>query len=606
MSRKTIAQKEPAAEGLSSGTAVPAAQAGKSGIDYDRPPLSVFAAYIRPHRGAFILDMTLSVLAAAVDLIFPYATRGAINRLLPDKLYTAFFTVMAILLAAYLLRAWFQYLITIVGHRMGTLAEADMRRDVFQHMQSLSFSFFDQNRTGVLMARVTSDLFEIAELSHHGPENLLICGVTLIGSLVLLMTVNLKLALVLTLLLPVTVGFAMRQRVRMEEANREVKIRTGEINAAIESGISGIRTSKAFAAEKAEDEKFDRANEAFKKSKVRFYRAMGLFNAGIEASVGVMQVACIAAGGFLIMRGEMDLVDLLTFSLYIAAFLSPIRRLVQFTEIWAQGSAGFSRFLELMRTRPEITDAPDAKELTDVRGEVRLEHVCFRYREGESVLEDVSLTVAPGETYALVGSSGGGKTTVCHLIPRFYDVTAGSVRIDGQDVREVTQESLRRNVGIIQQDVFLFAGTIMDNIRYGSPDADDRAVIEAAVRAEIHEDILRMPDGYDSFVGERGVVLSGGQKQRVAIARAFLKNPRILILDEATSALDSVTEQKIQHSLDELSRGKTCIVIAHRLATVRGADRIGVIEGGRLVEEGTREELLRRGGRYAALEHAQE
>ena len=297
---------------------------------------------------------------------------------------------------------------------------------------------------------------------------------------------------------------------------------------------------------------------------------MGLFNAGIEASVGVMQVACIAAGGFLIMRGEMDLVDLLTFSLYIAAFLSPIRRLVQFTEIWAQGSAGFSRFLELMRTRPEITDAPDAKELTDVRGEVRLEHVCFRYREG------------------------------------FYDVTAGSVRIDGQDVREVTQESLRRNVGIIQQDVFLFAGTIMDNIRYGSPDADDRAVIEAAVRAEIHEDILRMPDGYDSFVGERGVVLSGGQKQRVAIARAFLKNPRILILDEATSALDSVTEQKIQHSLDELSRGKTCIVIAHRLATVRGADRIGVIEGGRLVEEGTREELLRRGGRYAALEHAQE
>ena len=575
-------------------------------INDQNSKLKIFASYIVPHRGAFALDMCLSLAVAVVDLAFPYMTRQSLNSLLPKGLFGAFFAVMGILFVSYLLRAWFQYLITIIGHRMGTLVEADMRRDIFTHMQSLSFSFFDRNRTGVLLSRVTNDLFEIVELAHHGPENLLICGVTLLGSVIILLTVNWKLTCVLIVLLPACILFSVRQRLNMQKANREVKVRTGEINAAIESGISGIRTSKAFTAEKTEDEKFDRANEAFKKSKVRFYRAMGLFNAGIEASVGVMQVACIAAGGFLIMRGEMDLVDLLTFSLYIAAFLSPIRRLVQFTEIWAQGSAGFSRFLELMRTRPEITDAPDAKELTDVRGEVRLEHVCFRYREGESVLEDVSLTVAPGETYALVGSSGGGKTTVCHLIPRFYDVTAGSVRIDGQDVREVTQESLRRNVGIIQQDVFLFAGTIMDNIRYGSPDADDRAVIEAAVRAEIHEDILRMPDGYDSFVGERGVVLSGGQKQRVAIARAFLKNPRILILDEATSALDSVTEQKIQHSLDELSRGKTCIVIAHRLATVRGADRIGVIEGGRLVEEGTREELLRRGGRYAALEHAQE
>ena len=574
-------------------------------IDYERSKLSVFAAYIRPHRHAVALDMLLSLLIALVDLVFPYVSRNTMNSLLPQKLFTAFFAVMGILLAAYLLRALFQYLVTIIGHRMGTLVEADMRRDLFTHMQTLSFSFFDRNRTGVLMARVTSDLFEIVELAHHGPENLLTCGVTLIGSLIVLLTVNWKLAMVLVILLPGSVIFAIWQRVNMQIANREVKVRTGEINAAIESGISGIRTSKAFAAEKAEDRKFDEANEAFKKSKVRYYRAMGLFNAGIEASVGVMQVSCIAFGGFLIMRGEMDLVDLLTFSLYISAFLSPIRKLVQFMEIYAQGSAGFERFLELMRTQPEITDSPKAVELKDVRGEVRLDHVVFAYRDGPEVLKDVSLTVHPGETFALVGSSGGGKTTICHLIPRFYDVTAGTVYVDGQDVRNLTQESLRRNIGIIQQDVFLFAGTIMDNIRYGSPEADDRAVIEAAVRAEIHADILRMPDGYQTYVGERGVVLSGGQKQRIAIARVFLKNPKILILDEATSALDSVTEQKIQHSLDLLSHGKTCIVIAHRLATVRNADRIAVIEDGSLAEQGTREQLLEQGGRYAELEAAQ-
>jgi ATP-binding cassette subfamily B protein len=568
--------------------------------------LRTLFSYFKPHMKLFTIDMFCAIMVSAVDLAFPMLSRHAMYDLLPDHMYAFFFRLMLLIAAFYLLRSACYYLMVYVGHTFGIHVETDIRRDLFRHIQSLDFDFFDGNRTGQLMSRLTGDLFEITELAHHGPEDLVISFLTLVGALIFMFIIEWKLALVVAVLIPVFIVIIMHERQSMVTSSRAVKAKLADISTDIETCISGIRTSKAFAAEKAEAEKFDKANEAFKKSKVRFYRAMGLFNAGIEASVGVMQVACIAAGGFLIMRGEMDLVDLLTFSLYIAAFLSPIRRLVQFTEIWAQGSAGFSRFLELMRTRPEITDAPDAKELTDVRGEVRLEHVCFRYREGESVLEDVSLTVAPGETYALVGSSGGGKTTVCHLIPRFYDVTAGSVRIDGQDVREVTQESLRRNVGIIQQDVFLFAGTIMDNIRYGSPDADDRAVIEAAVRAEIHEDILRMPDGYDSFVGERGVVLSGGQKQRVAIARAFLKNPRILILDEATSALDSVTEQKIQHSLDELSRGKTCIVIAHRLATVRGADRIGVIEGGRLVEEGTREELLRRGGRYAALEHAQE
>ena len=574
-------------------------------IDFNRSKLAVFASYIYPHRGAFALDMCLSLAVALVDLAFPYVTRHTMNTLLPQKLFTAFFSVMAILFAAYLLRAWFQYLITIVGHRMGPLVEADMRRDVFTHMQSLSFSFFDRNRTGVLMTRVTSDLFEIVELAHHGPENILTCSVTLLGALIILLTVNVKLTLVLIVLLPLCVAFSVRQRLRMQDANKDVKIRTGEINAAIESGISGIRTSKAFAAEKAEDAKFDLANEAFKSSKVRYYRSMGLFNAGIEATVGIMQVAVVTAGGLLIMRGELDFVDLLTFTLYVSAFISPIRKLVQFMEVYAQGSAGFDRFVELMRTNPEIQDAPDAKVLSDVKGEIRFDHVSFSYKSGIPVLNDINLTIAPGETFALVGSTGGGKTTICHLIPRFYDVTSGAVLVDGQDVRTLTQESLRQNIGIIQQDVFLFAGTIMENIRYGRPSATDREVIQAAICAEIHEDILHMPDGYQSFVGERGVVLSGGQKQRISIARVFLKNPPILILDEATSALDSVTEQRIQRSIDRLSEGKTVVVIAHRLSTVRNADRIAVVDAQHIVEQGTRKELLARDGAYAALEHAQ-
>ena len=574
-------------------------------IDYEKSKLSIFAAYIRPHKAAFVLDMMLSLFMALVDLTFPYLTRHSMNTLLPEKKFMVFFVVMGALFISYLLRAWFQYLITIIGHRMGTLVEADMRRDVFTHIQTLSFSFFDKNRTGVLMARVTNDLFEIVELAHHGPENLLTCGATLIGAVIILFTINARLAAVLLVLLPVCITFAMRQRLKMQEANREVKIKTGEINAAIESGISGIRTSKAFAAEKAEDEKFDRANDAFKKSKVRYYRAMGLFNAGIEATVGVMQVAVVSVGGFLIMRGELSFVDLLTFTLYISVFLTPVRKLVQFMEVYAQGSAGFDRFVELMRTKPEIADAPDAEELKDVKGDILYDHVSFSYRDGVSVLDDVTLHIKPGETFALAGSSGGGKTTICHLLPRFYDVTEGAVLIDGKDVRKLTQESLHRNIGIIQQDVFLFAGTIMENIRYGRPEATDREVMEAAARAEIHEDIMQMPDGYQSFVGERGVVLSGGQKQRISIARVFLKNPPVLILDEATSALDSVTEQKIQKSLERLSVGKTCLVIAHRLSTIRNADRIAVVEDRRIVEQGSRAELLEKNGAYAALERAQ-
>jgi len=574
-------------------------------IDYSKSDLSVFISYILPHRKLFAIDMLLSVGIAGIDLAFPYITRKAMNSYLPQKLYALFFMVMGIVLAAYLLRAFFQYLITVIGHGYGTLVEADMRRDVFAHMQRLSYSFFDRNRTGVLLARVTNDLFEIVELAHHGPENILTCTLTIIGAIIILLFINPGLTLVLVVLLPAAIFYSLHQRLEMRNANKEVKKKTGEINAAIESGISGIRTSKAFANEKAEEDKFAEANENFKKSKVDYYKAMGKFMGGMEATIGIMQVAVITVGGGMMMKGSLDLVDLLTFTLYVSTFTSPVRKLTQFMEIYTQGTAGFSRFLEIMRTEPEIQDAPDAVELKDVKGRITYEDVDFHYNDGTEVLKNINVTVEPGKTLALVGSSGGGKTTMCHLLPRFYDVTGGSVKIDGIDVRKITQESLRKNIGIIQQDVFMFAGTVMDNIRYGRPDAREEEIIEAAKMAEIHEEILRMPKGYESYIGERGVVLSGGQKQRISIARVFLKNPPILILDEATSALDSVTEQKIQESLDRLSRGKTCIVIAHRLSTIRNADCIAVVEDKKILEMGSREELLEKDGEYARLERAQ-
>ncbi len=574
-------------------------------IDYSKSKLSVFAGYIKPYKKTFILDVLLSVTISLVDLVFPYISRWTMNTLLPENAFKTFFIVMGIMLFAYLLRAVFQYMVTVIGHAMGTKMEADMRRDVFTHMQNLSFSFFDKNRTGVLLSRVTNDLFEIVELSHHGPEHLITCTLTIIGSLVVLATINLKLTLVLAILLPACITFSMRQRIKMQKANKEVKKKTGEINAAIESGISGIRTSKAFANEKTEENKFEIANEQFKKTKVNFYSSMGLFNAGIEATLGIAQVAVITFGGFLIMKGSMSFIDLVTFTLYISAFTTPIRKLAMFMEMYAQGSAGFERFIELMRTQPEITDSPNAIELKNVNGDISFKDVSFHYADGNTVLDNISLDIHSGETIALVGPSGEGKTTICSLILRFYEVTKGSISLDGTDVREIQQDSLRKNIGIIQQDVFLFAGTVMENIRYGKPHATDEEVINAAKLAGIHEEIVKMPKGYDTNVGERGVSLSGGQKQRISIARVFLKNPSILILDEATSALDSITEAAIQKSLEELSEGKTCIVIAHRLSTVRNADRIIVIENGKIAEQGTRDELIKKDGHYARLEKTQ-
>lgn len=573
--------------------------------NYNDNPFKIFISYIAGHRKLFAVDMLCALTVSIIDLVFPYVSRVSMNRLLPEKLFPAFFAVMGIMVLAYFLKAVLYYVITVVGHRMGVLVESDMRRDIFTHMQDLSCSFYDKNRTGVLMSRITSDLFEITELAHHGPENVIICSLTIVGSLAVMYTIEWRLALVLTVVLPVCLWFTLSQRIRMKKANIEVKKKTAEIYAAIESSISGIRTAKAFANEQQESDKFDQANELFRSSKVEYYKTMGLFMSGMEFTTGIVHVLIIAVGGFLIMGGTMDYVDLVTFSLYVSTFVTPVRKLAQFSEMYMQGSAGFSRFLEVMRTEPGIKDKPDAKEMGPVRGEIEYKDVSFDYGNGIPVLSHIDLHVNPGECLAVVGPSGGGKTTLCQLLPRFYDVCGGSVSVDGVDVRDVTQSSLRRNIGIIQQDVFMFAGTIRENIRYGRPDATDEEIIQAAVRAEIHNEIMEMPDGYDSYIGERGVMLSGGQKQRLSIARVFLKNPKILILDEATSALDTVTEQRIQASLDQLSQGRTTIIIAHRLSTIKNADVIAVVEGEHIVEMGSHKELMDKDGIYAALCRAQ-
>ena len=574
--------------------------------NYNAKPFSIFMSYIAGHKKLFGIDMLCALLVALIDLIFPYVSRYSMKVMLPNKLYATFFTVMAVMVLAYVLKAGLYYVITVIGHKMGVLVESDMRRDVFTHMQSLSFSYYDHNRTGVLMSRITSDLFEITELAHHGPENIVICTLTIVGALAVMFAMQWQLALVITLALPLCAWFTIKQRIKMKEANIEVKRKTAEIYSAIESSISGIRTAKAFANEDQESNKFDRANEMFRGSKVEYYKSMGLFNSGMEFTTGIVQVVVIAVGGLLIMQNKMNYIDLITFSLYVSTFVSPVRKLTQFAELYMQGTAGFARFLEVMRTEPTIKDAPDAMELGAVEGKIDYNHVSFNYGNGIPVLSDVDLHIAAGQCLAVVGPSGGGKTTLCQLLPRFHDVCEGSVTVDGIDVRHVTQASLRRNIGVIQQDVFMFAGTIRENIRYGRPDATDEEIVEAAVRAQIHSEIMEMPDGYDSYIGERGVMLSGGQKQRISIARVFLKNPKILILDEATSALDTVTEQRIQASLDELSEGRTTIIIAHRLSTVKNADVIAVVEGEHIVEMGSHSELMAKNGEYAALCRAQQ
>ena len=568
--------------------------------------LRIFLSYFKPHRKLFAMDMFCAILVAAVDLAFPLVSRTAMNELLPQAAYRTFFIVMGVMAIAYFVRAVLYYIICYWGHTFGIRVEADIRRDLFSHMQTLGYEFYDHNRTGQLMSRLTSDLFEITELAHHGPEDLIISVLTIVGALVVMFSIEWRLALVVCIILPILLVVVISRRRKMSAVSKGVKSRTAAINAEIESSLSGIRTAKAFANETVEFGKFNEANERFKVSKREFHREMGIFSGSLEFFMSLLSVAVIAVGGALLMQGSIEMIDLLTFSLYISTFISPVRKLINFAEMFANGFAGLSRFAELMRTEPSLKDAPDAKELKNVRGEIEVKNVSFAYEDDLDVLEDVSLRVHAGETVAIVGPSGGGKSTLCRLIPRFYDVTSGAITIDGLDVRTVTQKSLHQAIGVVQQYVFLFADTIGNNIRYGRPDATMQEVAEAAKRAEIYDDIMAMPDGFDTYVGERGTLLSGGQKQRVSIARIFLKNPPILILDEATSALDSVTEAKIQSALDALAVGRTTLIIAHRLSTIRSASRILVIADGKLREQGTHDELMQRGGVYADLRRTQD
>lgn len=563
--------------------------------------LRLFVSYYKPHLKLLILDLICAIGIAMVDLSFPMLTRYSLQTLLPAGAYRFFGVLMIALVFAFLIRAGLQYIVTYYGHLLGVRMEADMRKELFGHLQTLSFRFYDQNRTGKLMSRVISDLFEIVELAHHGPEDLLISTLTLIGSFIAMLLIRWELALVLLIIIPVIVLITVYSRKNMAKASKAVKARTADINADLENSISGVRVAKAFTNEDYEVEKFDRGNNMYRDAKRGYYKAMAIFSGGMEFSTSLLNIIVIAVGAIFVVNGDMTLTDMLTFILYVGTFLTPIRKLVSFFEQYTNGMAGFERFVELMQIESDIQDAADAIELKDVEGNIEMKDVSFSYSDDSPVLENINLTVPAGQKVALVGPSGGGKTTMCNLIPRFYEIDAGAITIDGHDIRNLTLKSLRHKVGIVQQDVFLFAASIKENIRYGRPDATDEEIREAAKKAEIHDFILGLPQGYDTEVGERGTKLSGGQKQRISIARIFLKNPPIIILDEATSALDTATEIKIQQALDALAQGRTSLIIAHRLSTIRNADMIIYIDDEGIQERGSHDELMANGGRYKEL-----
>lgn len=572
----------------------------------DKRKFKKFLSYYRPYLKLFAADMVCAFGAAGISLVYPLIVRYITNDILVNYEITEAVSIILKLALAMIgfaiLELFCNYFISYQGHVMGAKMEYDMRNDIFNHFQKLSFGFYDNQKTGQLMSRITNDLFEITELCHHGPEDIIISIIKFVGAFIILIGINVPLTLLLFIFLPVMFFFAWKMKTRMNVAFKANRQRISEINAQIEDNLSGIRVVKSFANEDLEVEKFKEGNARFVASKKLSYKEMGTFHSGLGLFTTLINVGVIAGGSLMIANGIIKLSDLLTFLLYVNNVVEPVRKLINFTEQFQNGITGFERFMEIMDTEPDVQDDPNAAVLQDVKGDISFENVAFQY-EGTlaPVFCNINLDVAAGDYMALVGSSGVGKTTLCSLIPRFYDVTTGIIKIDGQDIRKVTMRSLRENIGIVQQDVYLFAGSVADNIRYGKPDATMEEIVEAAKNANAHEFIMELPDGYDTYIGQRGIKLSGGQKQRLSIARVFLKNPPILIFDEATSALDNESEKVVQESLEKLAKNRTTFVIAHRLSTIRNAKNILVLGEDGIKERGTHDELLARGGMYAGL-----
>lgn len=565
--------------------------------------LKKFIKYYKPYKAVFFIDLLCATIISAIDLAFPQLLRTLTKTLFagaPGKIISALIPITIGLLVAYIIQTACRYYVTYAGHMMGARMERDMRKELFDQYEKLSFSYYDQNNSGQMMSKLVSDLFDISELAHHGPENLFISLIKIIGSFIFLFMINRMLAVPMLILVVLMLVFSYGQNKKMQETFMDNRRKIGDINSSLQDTLAGIRVVQSFANERIEQEKFNRSNENFLISKDANYRCMGSFMSGNAFFQGMMYLVTLVFGGFLIAHGRMEASDLAMYALYIGIFISPIQILVELTEMMQKGLSGFRRFLEVVETEPDIVDAADAKPLKNVKGKVCYEDVSFHYSDDDtSVLSHVSFEIPAGKSIALVGPSGSGKTTICSLLPRFYDVTEGRVTIDGNDVRKLTLESLRSQIGLVSQDVYLFGGSIKDNIAYGKPDATMDEIVDAAKKANIHDFIMELPDKYDTFVGERGTRLSGGQKQRISIARVFLKNPPVLILDEATSALDNESERFIQKSLEELAKERTTITIAHRLSTIRNADEILVVADCGIAERGTHEELLAQDGIYA-------
>ena len=565
--------------------------------------LKKFIQYYAPYKKVFFLDLICAAVISLVDLAFPQILRTLTKTLFiesSDVILRALIPITLVLLVMYMIQTGCKYYVSYQGHMMGAYMERDMRQQLFDHYERLSFSYYDQNNSGQMMSKLVSDLFDISEFAHHGPENLFISLIKIIGSFVFLFLINWKLAIPLLVIVAIMLFFSYGQNKKMQATFMDNRRKIGNLNSSLQDTLAGIRVVQSFANEDIEREKFKKSNQGFLSSKNENYRCMGSFTGGNLFFQGMMYLMTLVFGGWLIAHGQMESADLAMYALYIGIFISPIQILVELTEMMQKGLSGFRRFLDVVETEPEIVDAEDAEPLENIKGHVRYEHVSFHYNDDDSlVLDDVSFDIQAGKSIALVGASGSGKTTICSLLPRFYDVSEGRITIDGKDVRKLTLQSLREQIGLVQQDVYLFCGSIRENIAYGRPDASMEEIIEAAKKANIHEFIMELPDGYETFVGERGTRLSGGQKQRISIARVFLKNPPILILDEATSALDNESERFIQQSLEELAKDRTTITIAHRLSTIRNADEILVVAENGIVECGTHEELLDKGGIYA-------